>query len=893
MKIYKLLIISFLLFYFSQNLFSQVDTKNVNVENIDPSTVDPSKIPSAEEMRKQGASEEQIQKALEFKKQAEEKAKKPETKEEKDKTEKDKTEEKKEEELNEEEAEVLRTRAEKSDIGYHIYGQHLFLNKDIKYFQKIANMPPPSNYLLGESDELSVNVWGFSDFSANFRISTDGYISPKGLGRIYLKGLTFASAEALLKKKFGQILDLANSEIEITLIYSRVISVNFIGEVQNPGSYTIPAINTAFNALIAAGGLSKLGSVRSIYIKRRNTIIDSLDVYKFLMDPDKSPDIFLENNDYIFVPPARRVVKIKGSIKRPDTYELKGNENINELLKYCGGLDASAYVTNIQVKRFIDNHVELLDIDLENILRTKTNYKLFDEDEIFIPKIPDAVVNIVIAQGAVNLSGNYELRNGDRISDLLKKTEGVSYHAFTEKAYIVRTNADLSKRYLPFNLADVLTNPNSEQNLQLQRFDVLKVLSKTDFADYFTVTIKGAVRKEGDFEFSEGMKIRDLILLSGGLKERAFTKKGYLVRIEDDLTRSYFTFNIEEIMKNEKSPDNITLNRLDRIRIMSKNEFNDEFSVRVFGAVRTPSEFEYIEGITLSDVLFLCGGVKQQAANERIEVSRVISYDTINHRIFPQRTVVKTIQVNYDLTIPEDARGYLLQPYDYIFVRTNPAYETPRTVTLDGEVLYPGIYSLAKDEKIAEVIERAGGLTEYAYLEGVKMNRRIDKFEADSTINVYLDIAGAIKKRTSRYNIILNDRDIITIPKISNLVHITGSVNPEMNFRSVSVPYVKGKRAKYYINEFAGGFHDNSLKKGTFVKYQNGTYKKAYRLFWIHFYPKVKSGSTVYMVNKPPEKKEEEEKKKSEPIDWTRIMDSSLARMTAVITILILVDKLK
>ena len=170
-----------------------------------------------------------------------------------------------------------------------IYGQDIFRNNKLSFFQKSLDAKAPENYKVGSGDEISISVWGYSEFSETLLVDDRGYINPSSYGRIYVKGLTFGKMHSLLKSRFSSFLDMQNSEIDVTLAYSRVITVNIVGEVYHPGSYSIPAINTAFNALIAAKGPNQLGTVRNIYLKRNGKTVDSLDVYQFLFNPLRSP----------------------------------------------------------------------------------------------------------------------------------------------------------------------------------------------------------------------------------------------------------------------------------------------------------------------------------------------------------------------------------------------------------------------------------------------------------------------------------------------------------------------------------------------------------------------------------------------------------------------------
>ena len=243
-----------------------------------------------------------------------------------------------------------------------IYGQDIFRNNKLSFYQKALDAKAPENYKVGSGDEISISVWGYSEFSENLLVDKRGYITPSSYGRIYVKGLTFKKMRSLLKSKFGSFLDMKNSEIDVTLSYSRVITVHIVGEVYNPGSYTIPAINTAFNALIAANGPNQLGSVRNIYIKRDGKTVDSLDVYQFLFNPTRSQDIYMQDGDYLFIPPAKHIIEVSGAVNRPYTYEAKSGESVASIIKYAGGYTTNAFTDVITLKRIEYNSIRVNDV---------------------------------------------------------------------------------------------------------------------------------------------------------------------------------------------------------------------------------------------------------------------------------------------------------------------------------------------------------------------------------------------------------------------------------------------------------------------------------------------------------------------------------------------------
>ena len=707
-----------------------------------------------------------------------------------------------------------------------IYGQDVFRTNDLSFFQQSTSENPPSNYEIGPSDQFSIAVWGNSDYTAVVTVDEKGYISPSGFGRIYVKGLTFSQAKSLIRKKLG----MNNSEMDISLVYSRVILVNIVGEVYNPGSYAIPAINTAFNALMAAKGPTQIGSVRNIFIKRDGKVIDSLDVYEFLFNPSEHTDIYLQDGDYILVSAATNLVEVKGEVNRPYTYEVKSSDNMDDVIAFAGGYTTEASQNIITLKRFEDGKLLVHDVHKKDLLTTNLNAA----DEIIVNKIQRKTSNFISVQGTVGVQGDYEFVQGEKISDLLKRANCLNEYLYKEHAYILRLNSDRSRTTITVNLSSALDNSNSKDNITLKEYDIVNVISTDDFQDDYIVSVFGSVRKSGDLIYGSGLKLEDVIELSGG--------------------------------------------------------------------------------------------IKQEASGSRIEISRVLEVNSGS--IIPKSSVVLVAEINTDLSLKEEYNNFDLQANDQIFVRKNPDYQEPIHVVVDGEVMYPGTYSLTLEgDRISDIIERCGGLTENAFLEGVKLYRKTKvmskeeeniiseefkevilsdtalykKYSKDlvnselgirskkrefEDINVVSFEMNKALKINSKHNIILLEGDSLVIPKSNSTVYITGDL---YNYEGtgISVPYFERKRANYYINNFAGGYARENNKNRTVVVYPNGSVKRSinYRLFSLS--PKVTKGSTIKLMSK-----EQVEEMEATPLDWNVAIEKTLIKVTGVMSLYLLINRI-
>ncbi|HNV99694.1 MAG TPA: SLBB domain-containing protein [Chitinophagales bacterium] len=678
-----------------------------------------------------------------------------------------------------------------------VWGQDFFRNGSVDLFDKVPNAKVNDNYIIGEGDQLTISVWGYAYYNSNFTVNDEGYITTVEVGRIYVKGLTYSAARQLLRQRFASAFDLVNSKFDVALTYSKTIKVNIVGEVVNPGSYNVSSLNTAFNALVAAGGVTDIGSVRNIQVKRNGKIIKTLDVYQFLMNPGSTDDTYLEANDYIIVNGIGRVVDVMGEINRPMKYELVKGENLNELITYAGGLKSTAYKRNVTIYRYYQNENIVLDFNLDSLERERINFNLLDGDKITFARIPEVVENVVTIQGSCRFPGNYQLSEGMRIYDLITKAKGLNYDAYTDRAYLIRKNDKLNDIYVPFDLGEVLENPSSPFNFELTKFDVIDIFSKEEFRETFTVSVQGSVK--------------------------------------------------------------------------------------------TPGSFPYYEKMTLKDLLYYAGGLRVEAANSRIEISRIVNFNEASNDNEPTRVVIQSVTIGKLLELDDAANTFQLQPYDQVFVRNTPEFEYQKNVTLLGEVKYPGTYTLtSRTETLADLIERAGGLTQWAYAEGATMNRS----DVTSTL-VFLH--KALENPESKYNYVLREGDVVTVPKQGDLVALKGEIRYPFigDPGNVIVPFEKGRSARHYIRKYGKNFGDNAKRSETYIIEPNGYVRRTHNFLFIHFYPRVKVKGCQVVVPAKPEEKETPDAPTapSEPFDWNTFMSTLSAGILSFATIYVLVAR--
>jgi protein involved in polysaccharide export with SLBB domain len=791
-------------------------------------------------------------------------------------------------------SEELREGVADSLPAARIWGQHLFRDRSLSVFRTTNEVKPPDTYVLSAGDEITISVFGASQFDSKYEIKKDGYIQPSGMPKIFLKGLRLAQARELLRNRFAQFYRFAPEQFAVTLSTARSITVNIFGESVHYGSFSLSAINTAFNALMAAGGPTDLGSVRSIKVIRGK---DSkmLDVYAFMNNPGIQYDYFLEDNDIIHIPVSERVVTVNGSVRRPFRYELTGTEQLLKALEYAGGFSADAYREIIQIQRFIKDRQVLIDVNLSELATQKQDFPLQDGDVVLVRNITAKAENLATISGAVLFPGQYAIGETRHISDLIRKS-ALRRDARTDIGFLLRTNADNTKRLIQLDLAAILRNPGAANDPELAAQDQVTIFATSQFTDASTISVVGAVRDSliaYAFPQDSSIDLRRAILLAGGLRPDA-SGKGLILRtnLANFKEKQYIEVDLAAAFDRPQSPANQKLKPFDRIEVLSRPDFEDEATISINGAVRKPGKFAYGKGMSLRDALLLAGGLKLEAAKNRVDIFRIQIQENE-----PTRTIVATLSIDADFNIMGSSPNlYAIYPYDEIEVRSVPEFEFQRYVMVEGEVRYPGRYALISDnETIADVIQRAGGLSPEAFSEGATLFR-----ESGRKGYIVTNFVDALQNRRSPHNHILQSEDRISIPKREDLVSIvTANTNAEDALKSsllragqINVAHHSGKKAAWYIKEYAAGFAKNAKRSRVTVEHANGKISGTRKFGLFRIYPKVSKGATIKVAAKPEKiKKDKNGNKKS--IDWDKALTQILAVAGTMATIILATAALK
>ncbi len=788
----------------------------------------------------------------------------------------------------EEEAEL-----EEEEFIENIYGQSLFQGAVLELQSKSEEIKAPDSYILGPGDDLVVAAWGRSQFDNEYKVGEDGYIKIlDGKRRVFLKGVSLGTAREKLFKVFNEYYTFRKGEFDVSLNFSRTVKVSIYGEVaKNPGSFAIPAFNSAFNALSIVNGPNDIGTLRNIQLKKANGENKTLDIYAFMKNPSIASDYYLDENDIILVPVADKIITVEGAVRRPHKYELTNKEGIKELLDFSGGFAENAFQKKIQVQRYVDDAMKIIDIDWREYEGRKKNFELLHGDLVVIAEIENEFSNFVEIIGEVLQPGVFERSDNMKISDLIRKA-GITELSNLGTAFLTRDNNNGTYTYEKISIEEVIKNPRSPMNFALQDKDKLEIWPKDRFTDEIDIAIDGAVRFPGKFPYdvSQSIKVKDAILLAGGLRRDASNYA--IIHRNDPLNpkiKYYKTINnLDKLFEDSSDESNLVLSPFDSLVVKSKNTFLEESFVRIEGAVNLPGEYQYGIGMSIKDLMTLAGGFKMAASTNNIEISRVIIKNNE-----PTRTVVANVEMDRDFNVLNADGDYFLEPYDNIAVRYIKEFKLQRRVFLDGEVAYPGPYAISKEnERILSIIDRAGGLTDEAFPAGATLERNENEYGF-----VVIKLEEILRNPQSEFNFLVKNGDKITVPKIKEFVTIRGATRAyeavgeeKINEgNEIHVPYHKNKDAMFYINEYAGGLHESADKQKIFVEHANGEIKRPTIGFLSKKYPKVYQGSQISVGFKSFEAKEDDKK---EEVDWTKVLGDSVAQAMSILTLILLISRL-
>ncbi len=654
-----------------------------------------------------------------------------------------------------------------------VFGRNIFNSKNLT-FQPSANIATPTNYIIGAGDVVTINIWGASQKSIEARVTSDGYIVIGDVGPVRLAGLSVSNANNMLSAKLGQYYN--DCDIQLSLTEARSVQVQVMGEVMNPGTYTLSSLSTAFNALYTAGGISRIGTLRDIKVYRSGKLISTIDVYDYILNGNSRGDVRLEDNDVIVVGAYDCLVQVKGNVKRPMWYEMKRSETVGDVIKYAGSFSGDAYTKNIRLTRKNGDQYSI-----HTVGEFEMNaFNLADEDMVEVDSIRARFSNRVEIRGAAKHAGLYELgKEINSVRTLLLAADGLSEDAYEGRAIMHRENPDLTLQMIGIDVHGIIAGTASD--VPLKNNDVLFIPSKTDMLGERMVSVYGEVVYPGQYPYADSTTVQDIILQTGGITERGtLAKVDIYRRIGDrmepigdrmepigdrmepigdkDLAKSWsFSLNPDFSI----SEDTVFyLEPHDMVVVRKSPSYETQQYVSVVGEVKyTGNHVLTHKNFRLSELIEACGGLTHMAYPRDAKLTRTMTPEEIKRR---------------------------------------------NEINLKSQI--------------------------QLYEDGLKEGRELNLQIADSLLSlkantsnkyvVAIDLQEALANPGSQYDLILREGDLLQVPTFNNTIKISGEVmNP------VSITYEKGRNLAYYINH-AGGYANNASKRKVYGIHANGSVVK-------------------------------------------------------------------
>jgi len=507
------------------------------------------------------------------------------------------------------------------------------------------------DYVIGPGDEIEVLMWGRLNEHLTYRVGRDGSVLVNGVGPIQVAGLTFGQVKKLLQGRLEQI---DGVQVAVTMGQLRTIQVFVVGQVNQPGSYTVSALSRISSALQAAGGISKVGSLRHVELRRGNQVIDVLDLYDLLLAGKSIHDARLDDGDVIFVPVIGSVVAVAGDVKVPAIYELAGRgASIRQVLQLSGGVSAFSYLERVQVERVVNHQLMVaLDIDLQSPQARR--FVIRDGDVVKVYSVLPDQTNIVKLTGNVRRPGDYQWRQGMRVSDLVRLGEGTKPHTFFQYALIRRMEGPQKfTHFVPVDLGAALAGDPSADRL-LDRMDELSVLSEDDLRVAPHVVIQGQVRKPGTYSLSEDMRLSDLIYLAGGLTadaDRNFVQLARTQVVDNGTQHIYMKVNLAHALDGSRTSD-LLLKDNDEVFVNVAPNWHMPWVVQVAGRVLKPGNYTIGQDDRLSSVLQRCGGFLPDAFPEGMVLLRTSVQRQEQTRLDESRARLSKEVAQYSISLP-------------------------------------------------------------------------------------------------------------------------------------------------------------------------------------------------------------------------------------------------
>ncbi len=637
-----------------------------------------------------------------------------------------------------------------------VFGRNIF-NNEMLTFEPSMNIPTPANYRLGAGDAVIIDVWGASQTTFEGTVSPDGTVTIEGVGPLALAGMTVKEANEYVKKQLGRFY--ANSNITLTVGETRSIQVQVMGEVMVPGTYTLSALSSAFNALYAAGGISEIGTLRDIKVFRQGRVVSTIDVYDYILNGNTKGDIRLADNDVIVVGPYECLVNIRGKVKRPMFYEMKENESVSRILDYAGGFAGDAYTDNVRLIRKSGREYSVYTVDEFEM----NGFLLKDGDSLYVDSVIPRFSNMAEIRGAVFHPGQYQMDGSIKtVRQLIKAADGLREDAFLKRAVMHRQKEDLTMEALSVDVEGIMDGTVAD--IPLRKNDILFIPSSLDMKGERTLTIDGEVNFPGIYQYADNTTIEDLVLQAGGFTEAASMAKVDVFRriknpdavTDDEKLSETYSFSLRDGLVMGDGQD-FHLQPYDEVFVRKSPAYSEQRNVKVSGAVNFSGSYAMDnKDYRLSDLVKAAGGLSSLAYAKGARLQRLLTEEEKKQR----ESAMKASQIQ--------------------------VYE--ESLRSEKE------FNMAQADSILNL-----------------------KLDLGDTYPVAINLEKAMKNPGSLDDVRLREGDELVVPQFSNTVKISGEV-----MYPISINYEKGKPLSYYIKR-AGGYADRAHKSRVYTIYMNGS----------------------------------------------------------------------
>ena len=741
--------------------------------------------------------------------------------------------------------------------GLRYFGYDVFLNVPATF--EPAAGPVDPEYLVGPADVLRINVWGQVEQRNDVEVDNEGRIFIPTVGPVLVSGQTLEQAQKTIAKEMSQSFKGLVSTprtvwLDVTIARLRPKRIFIMGEVNAPGGYSVSTYANVFNSLFWVGGPTVKGSLRDVRLIRNNKVVAHVDLYKYLTGSEKINDVRVQSNDIIYVPTRGKTVSVNGEIRRQGIYELLPEENLKRVIDYAGGALPTTYLERVQIEHIIpfqerkrgEFERTVADVNFRATLNRNKDYSLSDGDAVKLFRIEDLKENYVTIDGAVFRPGTYQLEEVPTLRDLVIQADSLLPDAYVKRADIMRTRRDSTLEMIHVDLSRAMAG-DPKDNIELESLDSVMIYSIWDFSEHKTVSIRGHVRYPATIPYADSLTLYDLVFIGGGMTDSIYRAETYLQRADlirlnpDGLTKRTIPFSLAALLDTVpgvnrllKPDDEVIIYEIEVAKVR-----ND--SIQVLGKVRRPGRFRLTSNMTLKDAILLAGGYTEDAWTLQAEIARVepkgMGEDSLVYIRFSNLPDLNDSLNGGKLQTDEErARNFRLERYDIIFVRPNPEFKFQELVTLEGDVRYSGQYALrSPNERLSDLISRAGGAKKSAYIAGSRMTRRGER--------VNVDFERAVKKPGGAYDVVLHPGDSVFVPKKPNAVRVSGEVN-----NPGILGFIEGDNMSDYI-ERAGGVTDSS--NYALVQFPSGNVEK-HGLGWFHGDPTIEDGSAIIVTKEPP-----------------------------------------